>query len=233
MIGISFTDSWCGAGRLTQIAFTLLAGALLGSITQVQAVPITYSLTTTATGTLGGSPFTNALVTVTLTGDTANVVPGPIPFNNDLFNTGNATVSIAGLGTVTFTDPIVILSTFNDLTLFGVPAVVILDGPGSAGGGTGILDQFGLSFSGYALGPLGPVSGTGGVASGSSTTPIFPTTAGPMTWAIGQPNGNSTFVAAATPEPGSLFLFGSGLVTVFARRRYKGRSRSDSPAARA
>jgi hypothetical protein len=200
--------------------FTILAAALC-SITQVQADPITYSLTTDASGTLGGSSFTDALVTVTLTGDTANVVPGPVPYTDTAVNSGSAEVSVSGLGTGTFTDPIVILSTLNDATLttfFGSPTVLILDNAS----GTGILLQTGAIFSTYGLqGPLGPISGTGGVASGSHITPVFPTTAGDLTWAIGQPLGTSTFTAVTTavPEPGAWLLLSSVLAAVLAVRR--------------
>lgn len=203
---------------MTRALFTILAATLSCSVTHVQASPITYSLATTVTGTLGASSFTNAPVTVTLTGDTANVTPGPVPFTDVLVNSGSATVNVSGLGTATFTDSIVIISTLNDIALFGVPAVLILDNTS----GTGILLQTGSIFSTYDLrGPLGPLSGTGGVASGSSITPIFPTTAGNLTWAIGQPSGTSTFTAVTTPEPGALVLLGSGLALVLARRRFK------------
>ena len=203
---------------MTQNVFTILAAALFCSFTQAQASPIDYSLATSVSGTLGGTAFTNALVTVTLTGDTENVTPGPVPFTDVLVNSGSATVSVSGFATTTFTDSIVIVSTLNDLTLFGSPAVLILDNTT----GTGILLQTGSTFSTYDLrGPLGPLSGTGGVASGSHVTPIFPTTAGDLTWAIGQPLGTSTFTAVATPEPVTLVLLGSGLAAVFARRRYK------------
>jgi hypothetical protein len=196
---------------MKRLLLTIAACALLCSA-QVQAGPITYTLTTTASGTLGASSFTNALVTVTLTGDTSNVTAGPDPFNDLLVNPGSATVSVSGLGTATFTGSIEIISTFNDLTLFGVPAVLIaqLDNPAGTSV-TGILVQTGSVFSSYDLrGPLGPVSGTGGVASGSrGATPIFSTTAGNMTWATFQPLGTSTFTAAATPAPGTLSPSGS------------------------
>src|SRR5689334_2422126 len=102
-------------------------GMLIGvgcalSAFQVEAIPITYTLTSTATGTLGGSPFTNAPIAVALRGDTAGVGPGPVGpdnLNNALINTGPATVSIAGLGTATFTHAIDILASFDHLFNFG------------------------------------------------------------------------------------------------------------------
>jgi uncharacterized protein (TIGR03437 family) len=52
---------------------------------------------------------------------------------------------------------------------------------------------------------MAPVTGTGGVASGSHVTPVFPTTKGDLTWAVGQNLGTSTFTAAttATSSPGT------------------------------
>ena len=181
---------------------------ILGVI--ASAAPITYTLTTTATGTLGASSFMNSLVTVTLTGNTSNVTAGPAPFTDVLVNSGSATVSVPGVGTGTFTDAIEVVSTLNDLAIFGTPAVLILDNTT----GTGIVLQEGSVFSTYDLGgPLGPISGTGGVASGSHVTPVFPTTAGNLTWAVGQSLGASTFTASTTvPEPTSLTQFSVGLL---------------------
>jgi len=73
------------------------------------AGPITYTDMATASGTIGGTPFTNALVTVMLTGNTSNVAFGPVPFNAFLMNPGAATINIAGRGTATFTDLVEIL----------------------------------------------------------------------------------------------------------------------------
>jgi hypothetical protein len=205
---------------MTRAVLTTLAVALSCSFYQVQASPISYSLTTTVSGTLGGTPFTDALVTVTLTGDTANVTPGPVPFADVVYNPGSATVNVSGFATATFTDSIVIFSTLKDVSLLvgGLPTVLILDNTT----GTGILLQTGSIFSTYDLRrSLGPLSGAGGVASGSHITPIFPTTAGDLTWAIGQPLGTSTFTAVATPEPATLVFLGCGLTAVFARRRYR------------
>ena len=155
-------------------------------------------------GHTGRIVFTNAVVTVTFTGDTAGVTAGPAPFTRDLINNaGTATVSVAGLGTATFTGSVEIISTLNDLSLFGAPAVLIAQLDNATGTSvTGILLQTGSVFSSYDLrGPAGPVSGSGGVASGSSMTPVFPTTAGNFTWAIGQPLGTSTFTAVTQSVP--------------------------------
>jgi uncharacterized protein (TIGR03437 family) len=186
---------------MTRLVLRVAAVAWFGSI--AQAAPITYTLTTTASGTLGASTFTNTSVTVTLTGDTSGITPGSGSFAGALLNAGIATVSISGLGTATFTDPIVMVSTFNASlpALQGMNAVIILDNAS----GTGILLQAGTVFSGYGLGLMAPITGTGGVGSGSHMVPTFPTNKGNLTWAVGQALGTSTFTASAatTTPPGT------------------------------
>src|SRR5262249_56764927 len=83
----------------------LLATALLVcGVGQVKGAPITYVFTTTATGTLGGTPFSNALLTFTFTGDTNNVTqsPGPIFFLNP---TATATLNVPSIGLATINPP--------------------------------------------------------------------------------------------------------------------------------
>ena len=102
-----------------------------------------------ASDTFGASVFTNALVTMTLTGETSNVVAGVGPFINTVFNPVTAVLTVFGVGTGTFTDPITIFSTLNAVTLFGAPAVLIVDGPLTSG--TGLLAQTGSIFQTYDL----------------------------------------------------------------------------------
>ena len=127
--------------------------------TEVQAGPITYTITTTATGTLGGTSFTNAAITVTFVGDTSNIVAGNTLGGSagTLVNLGSATVIIAGLGAATLTDPAFIISTFDNTT--GGSDVVI----GDYTNGTGILAATGPAFYGYNLATsFGPLAGRWG-----------------------------------------------------------------------
>jgi hypothetical protein len=87
--------------RTLLIAILVLLFDAARLVVPAHAVPITYRVTATGTGSLGASNFTNALVTVTMTSDTSTVTPGSAPF---IFsNTGPATVDVAGIGTATFT----------------------------------------------------------------------------------------------------------------------------------
>jgi len=200
---------------MSRVVVAIAALVLLGSVTQIKASPITYTLSSAVSGTLGGTSFTDALVTVTVTGDTANVTPGSAPYTDVVVNSGNATVDVSGVGTATFTDAVEIGDTLTDTAILGVPAVLILDSTT----GTGILLETASIFTTYDLrSSLGPISGTGGVASGSHVTPVFATTAGSLTWDVGQSLGAATFTAIATPEPGTLQFLGAGLVALVWRR---------------
>src|SRR4051794_31156781 len=64
-----------------------------------RAGSITYTGTTTASGSLGSSSFSNAAIAFAFAGDTANITPGTFI---DRINVGAATVQVAGLGTAVF-----------------------------------------------------------------------------------------------------------------------------------
>jgi hypothetical protein len=76
------------------------ASAIIGA-TPAVAVPITYTETDTATGSLNGVAFTNASIVLTMNNNTANVT-NP---SSGLFSiVGTITVSVNGAAPVTFTD---------------------------------------------------------------------------------------------------------------------------------
>ena len=196
---------------------------VLGWAAPAKAVPITYTLESIASGDLGGSTFTDALVTVTLTGDTSDVFePFPVEFPGVFALVGTPTLTIEGLGTATFDDP-------NGYVALGGPAIPDADLPlpwfimaqfdDSTGDSfTHILGIFDASLAGYDLqsgfGPL--TSGGFGVVSVS----VFSTTAGLLDFS-GEGGDPVTFTArvAAVPEPASLSLFGIGLLGGIAARR--------------
>ena len=64
--------------RLRVFAGAIATIGILGLASPSQAVPITYKVTAIASGSLGGIPFTEAPVTVTLVGDTEGVIQ-PLP----------------------------------------------------------------------------------------------------------------------------------------------------------
>jgi hypothetical protein len=72
----------------------------------LQAGPITYTFNTTGTGTLAGTPFANAPITVTSVADTSEVVvSGSSPdFVYDIYP-AITTIDVGGFAPATFTDP--------------------------------------------------------------------------------------------------------------------------------
>src|SRR5437899_1497165 len=87
--------------------------AFLSFTPKAQATPITYELLSVASGKIGGTTFTGAVVDLIGTGNTDNVVSfvdpsSSLPFFANPFDT--FTVSIGGIGTATITDPSAIWS---------------------------------------------------------------------------------------------------------------------------
>jgi hypothetical protein len=144
--------------------------------------------------------YTDAQVTFTFTGDTANitqVLPG-VPVNK----VGTARVNVAGIGTASFTD-----------------AIAVFDNPTTSPAAAGftdftndsdVLNVLNDAFATYGLNTsIGPESG--GVVFGPGEP--FPTTLG--AFEIDSIAGNTAAFAAvlsptAVPEPASLTLLGIG-----------------------
>jgi hypothetical protein len=166
--------------------------------------PITYTERAIASGTLGGSTFTNALITIMLDGDTGNVTEhGTGVFAN---TGGTFTVNVSSIGTATFTDSMVVF----DNQVYTQPLPVA--GFGLLAGGS-VLDTFNTVFGLYDLTtPIGPVSGESffvDLVVGTTLGDLHITRA-----------GDSTFTASTVPESSSLIPLGAlGAILAYRLRR--------------
>jgi hypothetical protein len=200
--------------------FRLALAAALGSIAAI-AGPITFNMTTTATGTLNGTGFVNALLTVTSLADTSLVtVSGASPIQDYELIAGFSTVNITG-----FASPV----TFTDLMFWEDPNssgdIIFGDTTRGSGIGNAILgftnpvpgsglltynlqSSFGPAFGGFDFGVsafhnFNNIPTSGGLLSVTAAT-------------------NDVFIAAAaTPEPASFLIEGLGVLGLFAVRRIR------------
>lgn len=182
------------------------SGFLLGQGAQaVRADSITYKEQVTGSGSLGGTSFTNSLVTLVLTGEVSKILNEGSGLS---FEFGAASVTVAGIGTGSFTDTM----TMNAFSNQPVGAVGITDS------GNDVLDTFSSAFAGYSLATsIGPISGASDFIPGHS----FSTTDGAF---ILNGAGSSTFTASVVaPEPGVGEMLGTVLLGLmglaFFRRR--------------
>jgi hypothetical protein len=188
-------------------AFLFSASALVPIV--AHATPITYTFSTTASGTLGSVNFNDALVTVTANADAANAFGFEGDFDNQA--TGGVDLSISGVGTTVFTAP---ASVVND----GNQILIIFDETGAA-----LLAETSNDFTGYELNSaLGPVTASFGQSTASANTPVGD-------FLITSDSGDSTYTAtldstvSPVPEPSTLCLFGTGTLVMLgaARRKLK------------
>ena len=135
--------------RTRTACLALVSAALAGFTAPAHAVPITYTETATATGFLDGTPFANALVTITVTGDTA---AAPSGVNFQFYPLPGATVTVAGFGSDSLLH--------SELFVNQVSTPTATVGFADSTGPLSILDTFNTAFSTYTLNTaIGPTLG--------------------------------------------------------------------------
>ena len=203
---------------MNNIGRTVIFGlALLGALLWAPAPTLadgitTYTESSMASGSLGSTSFSNALVTINLLGNTSTVLTvSPGIFEDS----GAATVTVQGIGTATFTDSLVVFD--NDHVVQFCPCVGIFDSTLLLD----VLDTRNSAFGTYGLTTnIGPITGSSLFNPGKS----FATTDGKFVLSSSS-TGNSTFTATtAAPEPSSLLLLGVGFAGLFCARRKKARN---------
>ena len=192
--------SWarrCAAGA---IGMCLMAGMARGT-------PIIYQETATATGSLNGSGFSNAMVTLTAATDTTTITQ-----NGSIFSAPNLTLTgtISGFGGS---------FTFTDATLTVDNQGVSRAGFGDFSNNLAILFVGAAPFATYDLTTsIGPISGTPVFNPGTA----FATTAGNFILnSVSTASFQATLGPAAVPEPATIVSAGlaTALCLGYARRR--------------
>jgi hypothetical protein len=161
---------------------------------------ITYIETATASGSLGGTPFTNAFLTFTATADTNNVMSVPGSPGVLGVNDSSAMIDITGIGSATITEAtLTFVNTNTNVEAAGLtagtitsPVVDLVSVDNSAFG------TYGLTSS------IGPLSGSFSVGTGSHTTT---TSAGDLvlTTLLNSPGGTfQAILGSSVPEPPTL-----------------------------
>ncbi len=212
-----------------------LAALVLGFSTAASAAPITYTETSFASGTIGGTPFSSQNVVLTMHGSTEQVQSfdlggGIIMDANASFLT---TLTIPGMGVFTilpptgiwlFPEPVPIAPGMpvEPYVIFGTQ-----DNPGFLGDGfTGLGGNGSFALTGYDLETgFGPLTSTPGGVGRHSGQPVM-TSGGVLIFGADiSPTTIGTFAAVVqpVPEPGTLILFGAGLVAFASRLRLRAR----------
>jgi hypothetical protein len=192
---------------MKRLAFLAAVACLWGYLPGTgRAGPVKYTDMVTASGTLGSSSFNDALVTLTLSGDTANVTGVSGFFSNTV---GAFKVTVAGIGTATFTDSLEVFDNhlnafagFEDLTAFA-----------------DVLDTRDATFVSYDLTTsIGPVTNSSLINPGQH----FNTTLGQLIFDSAAADSTFTAVTSSTvPEPAGLTLAGLAVVGLARYRRWR------------
>lgn len=179
------------------VTFTVILGSLLWGVGNAEAVPITYTEQVSGTGSLGSSTFTNALVTITFTGDTENVFT---PVFGVLANSAGPTVvTVLGVGEATFIDN---MAVFDTPTNKGV-------GIADLTANSDVLDIVNTAFATYDLRTgIGPLSGSSMIFPGRT----FNSTQG--AFHLTSAGASAVFSASIVPEPNSVAFVCLGIMAM-------------------
>jgi hypothetical protein len=227
-------DTHDAEGGPTVTFSKVIAGAfcLLLFAGPVQAVPIRYTLTGTASGSLGGTPFSNSAFTVILDGDTDSVTTwgGDGTSTYSFFGPGFsapgsvASIQIDGLPLANFTTAVEIFLAQAYTAYFGSPLLSF----GRPNSNTSLPGWVGMAASGLAGVSLGTefVSLNSGVQFCSTTGPMNLFTDRGTLLASG-PCGNTLVSVtsqylAPVPLPGGAWLVAGALCALGAARRKAG-----------
>jgi PEP-CTERM motif len=200
-----------------RVRLLTLFACLLTLPLPVLATPITYTMTTTASGQLGNATFTNAFLTITMIGDTNNVFRDPAPQNSQ---TSNIELSIAGLAPATFLSP---LNFFCDE---GDDFAGLLFSQNGGGGGI-VLGEFNSRFATYdltttfskAIGLTNQFFDGG--AQILTTEGDFSILSDTGTTSFASKLGRATPPPPAVPEPSTIYLIGTGALGIAEALRRK------------
>jgi len=183
----------------TKILMTAAAW-IAAAIAPATAGTFTLVETGTVSGNMNGVPFTNAGITVTMFGDTANF--GFVGGSNPAVKNGGGYIDVAGFSRVN-------LPAWDSFNVINIGGTVYLVDNGFQG----------LGFSSPAVAgwdtktPIGPVTGTGSSLGG------YPISTGGSLSITGT-SGTFTLTSSA-PEPASMALVGMALIigSIAVRRR--------------
>ena len=217
--------------RVAFIRYVLAALISALCVTNATAVPITYTETATISGSLNGVDFVDAVITITGSGDTDNIVHGmPCCFRNNL-GVSTVTFDLAGFGTGAFTDLVAVV--VNQINTEGIPGQP--DTGISGAGFSDITSNFLIlwtedpAFASWDLSTdIGPLTGPGFCNCNPIANISFPTSLGLLHISATDP----TFTADATPvpAPATLFLFLTGLGALVVVLGWRGKRKATAVA---